>query len=76
MFYKKSLEMKQPFQPSSHWRLVKRVVQVPLCFEVWSHEGKCLKWRQKKLPKKDSKGRCFVVVVVVVSVVDVVVDVA
>eukprot|EP00434_Breviolum_minutum_P010852 symbB.v1.2.009568.t1/scaffold598.1/size183230/10 len=24
---------------------------------VWSHEGKCLKWRQKKLPKKDSKGQ-------------------
>ena len=25
--------------------------------EVWSHETKCLKWRHKKLPKKDSKGR-------------------
>ncbi|CAE7649665.1 unnamed protein product [Symbiodinium microadriaticum] len=24
---------------------------------VWSHEAKCLKWRVKKLPKKDSKGQ-------------------
>ncbi|CAK9112544.1 4-glucanase) [Durusdinium trenchii] len=24
---------------------------------VWSHEGKCLKWRQRKIPKKDGKGQ-------------------